>query len=129
MKTTLLLVSGILFMLIACGKSTEPEESVQDESVQDSNSSGNPLTAPVDYLGAIGKAKKSAVRTIELSSLKQNIQLFYGAEGRFPKNLNELVSMGYLSKLPAPPHGSRFAYNPADGQIALVELPPTEPPQ
>lgn len=124
MKTALLLISGILFLLVACGKSPEPKESAQDSS-----SSGNPLTAPVDYLGAISKAKNSAVRTIDLASLKQSIQLFYGSEGRFPKELKELVSLGYIGKLPAPPQGSRFSYNPAKGEIGLVKIPTTKPPQ
>src|SRR5579872_1221424 len=41
-----------------------------------SGSSGNPLTAPVDYLGALGNAQKLAVKTVDTASLNQAIQMF-----------------------------------------------------
>ncbi|MBM3838251.1 MAG: hypothetical protein FJ398_09840 [Verrucomicrobia bacterium] len=82
--------------------------------------SGNPLTAPVDYLGAVGKAQKLATKTVDLTSLNQAIRQFHAGEDRFPKDLNELVTEGYLPRLPAPPSGTRLEYSPARGQVRVV---------
>lgn len=111
-------------ILAACGKSPESKKSAND-----TEAAGNPLTAPVDYLGAVGKAKKSAVGTIDVVSLNKTIELFYASEDRFPKDLSELVSMRYLPKMPAAPYGTRIAYDPAKGQVTIVKLPPAPPPR
>ena len=83
-------------------------------------SSGNPITAPVDYLGAAAQAQKKSIKTLDEAGLNQNIQMFYAAEGRYPKDLNELVGPNYLTKLPAPPPGMKFDYNPTTGQVKVV---------
>lgn len=117
-------LSGMLIILAACGKSPESKEPAKDTA-----SSGNPLTAPVDYLGAVGAAKKSAIGAIDVASLNKTIELFYATEDRFPKDLNELISLRYLPKLPAPPYGTRIAYDPVKGQVSIVKLPAAPPPQ
>ena len=106
----LLLVAGLL--LPGCGK----KEAAQPET----SSSGNPVTAPVDYLGAVAKAKKSTEKTVETVGLQKTIDLFQAQEGRLPKNLNELVGPNYLSALPAPPAGMKFDYSPTTGQLKIV---------
>jgi len=105
-----LLMAGCLFF--GCGKS-EPQPSSTSKS-------GNPVTAPVDYLGAVAQGQKKSIKTLDEAGLNQSIQMFYGAEGRYPKDLNELVSPDYLSRLPAPPPGMKFDYNPATGQVKVV---------
>jgi hypothetical protein len=85
------------------------------------SSVGNPLTAPVDYIGVMGKAQKAAVKTVDLSALKQGIQAFKAGEDRLPKDLNELVTSGYLPRLPEAPRGAKFTYNPSTGQVGLVQ--------
>src|SRR4051812_33741364 len=99
-------------LLPGCGKkeATKPETS----------SGANPVTAPMDYLGAVAKAKKVAEKTVDAAALQKSIDLFQAQEGRLPKNLNELVGPNYLSKLPAPPAGMKFDYNPTSGQIKVV---------
>jgi len=99
------------FLLVSCGK---------DKSDTSSKDSGNPITAPVDYIGAVGKAKTAAERTIDTVSLNQTVQLFHAEEGRFPKDLNELVTLKYLPALPEPPAGSKIQYDPASGQVKVV---------
>ena len=96
--------------LVICGCSPEGEKS----------SSGNPLTAPADYVGAAGKAKNKADASLSTVGLKQAIQLFNAQEGRNPKNLQELVSKGYLPSVPAAPTGQKFQYNPSTGDLKLV---------
>lgn len=85
-----------------------------------STSGGNPVTAPADYLGAVAKGHKTANVKVVSAGLDQAIKLFYTQEGRFPKTLNELVSPDYLSAIPAPPAGMKYAYNPTNGVLKVV---------
>jgi hypothetical protein len=103
-------MAGLL--LAGCGK--------KDASKPETTSSGNPVTAPVDYLGAAAKAKKLAERTVETTGLQKSIDLFQAQEGRLPKSLQELVGPNYLNALPAPPAGMKFDYSPASGQLKIV---------
>ncbi len=82
-------------------------------------SSGNPLTAPADYLGAVGQAQKSAGKTLSAAGLTQAIQMFEGQKGRLPKNLDELVPE-FIAKIPPPPAGMKYVYNPADGSLKVA---------
>lgn len=84
------------------------------------NSSGNPLSAPADYLGTLAKGKQTSEKTIELASLNNTIQQFYAAEGRFPKDLNELVTEKYLPRIPAAPYGLKYEYNAGEGKLKIV---------
>lgn len=83
-------------------------------------SSGNPLTAPADYLGAAGRAKKAADKTVSAAGLNQAIGLFQAQEGRNPRTLDELVSKQYIGSLPPPPNGMKYDYNPQTGALRLI---------
>jgi hypothetical protein len=109
----LMAMAGLLF--VACSKSEK-----SDSAATNTSSSGNPVTAPVDYLGAIAKAKKSAEKTIDTTALNQAVQLFHTQEGRFPTTLSELVTKQYLRSLPPPPNGMKYDYNPKTGQVRLI---------
>jgi hypothetical protein len=74
----------------------------------------------VDYLGAVSKAQQSAQKVASTVGITQAIQQYYTVEGRYPKTLNDLVSPDYLSRLPDPPPGMRFDYNPATGEVRAV---------
>ena len=82
--------------------------------------SGNPVTAPVDYLGAVAKGKTTADAKIDAASINKAVQLFYAQEGRYPKDLNEVIGPEYLPRLPAPPTGMKYNYNPATGEVKVV---------
>ena len=85
-----------------------------------SGSSGNPLTAPADYVGAAVNAQKSSSAKIDLVSVNQAIQTFNAGEGRNPKDLDELVSSHYIPRLPTPPAGMKLAYDATAGKATLV---------
>src|SRR2546430_12391580 len=115
-KVLLLLVLGGL-ALAGCGKKeAKPTASATNENY----SSGNPVTAPVDYLGAIAKAKKNSEKTIDTVSLNQAVQQFNVAEGRYPKDLNELVTEKYMPHLPEPPYGMKIVYDANTGTVKIV---------
>jgi len=100
-----------------CGKK---EGAANSKTTNAPVASGNPITAPVDYLGAVAKAKRLSEKTIDTASLNQTIQLFQASEGRLPKDLNELVTEKYLPRLPDAPYGMKIIYNPANGQVKVV---------
>jgi hypothetical protein len=85
--------------------------------------SGNLLTAPVDYMGAVVQAKKRAEKVVDSVNLTQAVQLFYAQEDRFPRDLNELVVKRYVAAIPPAPPGTTWAYNPQTGAINAVRQP------
>ncbi|MBI2947313.1 MAG: hypothetical protein HYY23_06685 [Verrucomicrobia bacterium] len=118
MKTTASVILAMAVSLAGCGKKDAAPTAAK--STNPPSTSGNPLTAPVDYLGAVGKAQKLATKTVDLTSLNQAIRQFHAGEDRFPKDLNELVAEGYLPRLPAAPPGTRLEYNAARGEVRLL---------
>jgi hypothetical protein len=84
-------------------------------------SSGNPITAPVDYLGALGRGKETAIKQIDLAQLKQAIQMFNVEHGRNPKDLNELVEKQIIAKVPDAPYGLKLDYDPTTGEVKVIK--------
>lgn len=105
-----LMVGG--FLWTGCGSGETPTEPAGGSSSA-SGSSGQ------GYLGTVSKAKPMAQKTLAAAQLKQQIQAFYGEEGRFPKTLAELVP-DYLPSLPTAPAGMKFDYNGATGDLSVV---------
>lgn len=106
------LVAGLFFA--GCGRDEEAKPAPS------STSGGNPLTAPADYLGAAIKGKQTTDKTLANAGLNQAIQMFYAQEGRYPKDLNELVSPDYLNAIPPPPAGMKYSYDAANGALKVV---------
>lgn len=113
-KSVLGIATVVALVLIGCGSKDEPM------STDTNTSSGNPLTAPVDYLGSVGKAKQTAERQVDLASVKKALDVFYVQEDRYPTNLNELVAKRYIPEVPALPAGSTFNYNPQSGELKVA---------
>ena len=107
----LLGVAGLLSFGCSKEQSTEKTSSTAP--------GGNPLTAPVDYLGAAAKAQQRATKTVAGVGLDQAINMFYAQEGRFPKDLNELVP-SQLSIIPPAPRGMKYQYDPKSGSVKVV---------
>ncbi len=117
MKTHFLAGIAILFALFlsGCGdNSAKPTGS-------NTTSSGSPLTAPVDYLAAAGKAQQSAVKMVDTTSVNKAIEMFSVDKGRYPKDLNELVQEKYISKIPEPPYGMKLSYDATAGKVTVVK--------
>ena len=108
----LVVTTGLLFP--GCGQKDSGSSTTTNAS------SGNPVTAPVDYLGAAAKAKKLADKTVSAAGLTQAIQLYQAQEGQLPKTLNDLVAKQYLASIPPPPAGMKYDYNPQTGVVKLV---------
>jgi len=116
MKKPLYLCLMVGLSFVGCS-----ENSDTPAQTTNSSTSGNPLTAPVDYLGAISKAQKIAVKTIDTAALNQAIQLFNAQEGRNPKDLNELVEKKYIGQIPDAPYGMKIIYDANAGTVKVVK--------
>lgn len=108
----LIMVAGLW---VACRNEQDATSSAASNAPP-ATSSGN----PADYLTGLGKAKRTADAQLDKASLNKTVQLFHAQEGRYPKDLNELVKPGYLSALPTPPHGMKFDYNRTTGEVKVV---------
>ena len=122
MKTlfSLVVLTASAVLLAGCGEKT-PSKPAATNAAPNYNS-GNPLTAPVDYLGATIEAKKHAEKVIDVSYINQDIQMFQASEGRLPKDLNELVP-NYLAKIPEAPYGYKIVYDATAGTVKVVKTP------
>jgi hypothetical protein len=73
-----------------------------------------------DYLSTITKAEHSAVKSVDVSAVTKAIQMFQVEQGRLPKDLNELVSMKYMPKIPDAPAGQKIDYDPNTGAVKIT---------
>ncbi len=121
MKHHFSLLAAVALALAGCSKEEAPAPAPNTPAAKPADSSsGNPITAPVDYLGAVAKAKKVAEKGIDTASLNQAIQLFNAQEGRFPKDLKELVTQKYLNSIPEAPYNMKIEYDAAKGEVKVV---------
>lgn len=97
---------GASLILSGCGKESAPP--------------AKPGAAQGTYLGETVERQKAAVKTVDLAMFNTAIQTFQVNEGRNPKDLNELVEKKCLAKLPPPPAGMKFEYNPTNATVAIV---------
>src|SRR3954454_20934284 len=118
MKISSLWALTMALLLSGCSK----QNNASDRKTN-ATATGNPLTAPVDYLGAVAKAKKFSEKTIDTTAVNQAIQLFYAQEDRFPKDLNELVAKHYMPSIPPAPGGMQWSYNPRTGEVKVAQTP------
>jgi hypothetical protein len=119
LPTVVLAVAVGALLWAGCGNKSD--SSAKSTNSEPDYANGNPLTAPVDYLGAVGQAQQRAVKTIDTISLDSAVKQFYAAEERFPKDLKELVTKGYIREIPNPPNGTKINYDPATGAVKLVK--------
>ena len=62
-----------------------------------------------------------AVKTVDVTSVNQAIQLFNVERGRYPKDLNELVQEKFIAKIPAAPYGMKIMYDANSGKASVVK--------
>jgi hypothetical protein len=89
----------------------------------------NAVTAPVEYIGAAGRAVVLAEKTVDVAGISQAVQMFVAQEGRYPKSLDELIEQQLLTQIPKAPHGMKIVYYPQTGRVSAVkdETPPPAP--
>ena len=106
----------VVFVPVGCGN-----KSSSGSSQTNTTTGNNPLNAPADYLGGLANSRDHAVGVLDIASLNQAVSTFNATEGRFPKDLNELVTNKLISEIPPTPRGKKLDYNPATGEVKLVD--------
>jgi len=110
----------VAVVVAGCGEKNSVKSTATTTNAEPNYTTGNPVTAPVDYMGAVVDAKKHSEKVIDVAYINQAIQLFQASEGRLPKDLNELVP-GYLGKIPQAPFGQKIVYDAATGTVKVVK--------
>jgi hypothetical protein len=113
MKAFLVCSSISCLLLAGCGDGGSGSKAPTNET-------SSVITAPVDYLGAVGKAKQASIKTIDVAQITQAVQMFEAEQDRLPKDLNELVTMKYLREIPKPPYGKKIVYDANTGTVKVV---------
>jgi hypothetical protein len=102
---------AVTVALAGCGK---------DQSGS-SQSTTTPPAPSGNYLDTLANSRDHAVGVVDLASINQAIQVFNANEGRYPVDLNELVTNKMIGEIPPTPRGKKLDYNPATGEIKLVD--------
>lgn len=115
MKAILSLCGALSLCLLGCG-----EKSTNSSGNTNASSGPSVITAPVDYLGAVGAAKTFAEKTVDLAQLNQAIQMFQAQESRYPTNFEELIAAKLLVQVPKAPYGKKLVYDASTGKVSIV---------
>ena len=122
MRTLVLVSLAVCGLVSGCGKGSGNASNNAGQQNTNADAGGaSVLTAPVDYLDAIARAKQSAVKTVGLASVNEAIRQFQTAEGRNPKDLDELVQQRYLGRIPPTPYGMKLIYDSKTGEAKMVK--------
>jgi len=99
-----------LLIILACSNDTDPDD----------HGSGNPTTAPVDYLGAINQGKNKAVIDTALLQVNNALGQYQATNLKPASSLQQLIDDGLLNALPQIPEGAQWQYDPQTGQATVV---------
>ena len=106
---------AVAALLVGCGGKS-------DSTAQGTNTVSTATNGFGGYVKSLGEAQKAASKTIDVSYINQALQLFNVQEGRYPKNLQELVP-NYVAKIPDAPLGSKIVYDANSGTVKVVQQP------
>ncbi len=117
MKTLRLIPAVLLLALVGCSKSTPSEGG-------DGGAPQKTTATPGDYLNNLTTAEKRASKTVDTSAVNRAIETFYVEEGRFPKDLLELVELKYIPLIPKLPEGANWDYDTNTGVVMISKREP-----
>ncbi|MCM8814929.1 MAG: hypothetical protein NC931_02960 [Candidatus Omnitrophica bacterium] len=106
MRKGRIVILGILslIMMVVCGcgkKRSELEEKVKETGVK-----------------TLQKFKRTAHQD-NLMYLKNKLNTYKRQNGKYPDSLQQLVNEGFIDKIPEPPAGMHYDYDPATGRLSL----------
>jgi len=79
------------------------------------------VNAPMNYIKTVTDEKKTLDKKVDVTALNHAIEQFQVQEGRYPKDLDELVTQHYFGALPTPPFGSKLNYDSTSGTVTVVQ--------
>jgi len=115
MKASCLLPMAFFVVLVGCHDSPPPAVGTSPKP------SG---TAPGDYLNNLATAQQRATKTVDTAAVNRALEAFYVQEGRFPKDLLELVELKYIPQLPKLPEGANWHYDTNTGVVMIRKNQP-----
>lgn len=84
---------------------------------------GQEAREAVQGVGQQVEYRRQAAADVTLALLRRHLAAFQMAHGRFPNDLEELAVDQGMPRVPAPPDGMRWTYDPATGQVAAERTP------
>ncbi len=111
MKANLLAMLAAL-VLVGCNDSSQTTGA--------SGGKSSVATAPAEYLNNAAKEQKRAVKVADIAAMNKTVEKFYVQEGRFPKDLLELIEKDYLPRLPVLPDKAEWDYDTNSGVVGIL---------
>ena len=112
MKVLVAAAIVVALALVSCGK-------------KEGSDNLNPLNAAGKYGEVMNKAMQKAKNLSSSSDqtmyINNKINVFRRQFGRYPNSLDELVEKEVLDKVPPPPQGMKYQYDPATGKLSVVQ--------
>jgi hypothetical protein len=105
----------VLVALLIAGCNDSPT----DNSAS-SNDKSKAAIAPTDYSTKPVNRPKRAVKPVDATVMNKAIESFYVQEGRFPKDLLELVEKGVLPRIPTLPGKAEWDYDTNNGVVNII---------
>lgn len=118
MKIVLLIPVAAGLLLTGCSQSSTSSNPSSTNAPQTSGAASSSATPNVG--GVLGQVQNFSQKHIDLAQVNQAIQQFNAAEGRYPKDLQELVP-NYLESVPTPLAGYKLNYDPSTGKVEVVQ--------
>ena len=116
MKALSLVFLGLAAFLVGCDNKSGSATTAAPAASASSPTNGKPLTIG----DQIVQAKKGSDAKIDTVALTSAINQFNIGEGRYPKDLDELVQKQYIPKIPDAPYGYKIDYNATDGSVKVA---------
>ena len=104
----------------AAAKASEPNVTNQASGLAAAREGGN---AAADQASGLAAAREGGNAAADLAMLDKNLHDYVALKKIIPRDLNALVTDRFLSSLPKPPPGRRFAIqlNPLGYHVVLVD--------
>lgn len=76
-----------------------------------------------DFRPVLAHTRQRQAATITAAQIEEAIRQFHLYMGRYPSNLVEVVKAGYVERIPDPPAGMGYLYDPQSGIFRIAPLP------
>ncbi len=81
-----------------------------------------------DYRPVLAHTRQRQAAAQSAWQIEQAIGTFQRQMGRYPSNLVEIVKAGFIERIPEPPPGMGYLYDPGSGIFRIAPLPESQQP-
>lgn len=118
MRSPCLLFTCLTLALLAAGGCRQERSRIMSDDEQQEAMEG-----PRDYREMLNRARAKQSEADIRTELEQGVARFRHARSRLPTNLYELLSSGIMTRMPEPPPGQVYTYDPVHGNVGLAATP------